>query len=169
MTLSHAGIFKIHQQNKTNAKTVPTTFWTQIWEPEMNFDDDFNHVAQTLQIQMFQLILAFPWHTKTVKYLILLMKTNHGWTVNDSSFWILQTTSSSSQTFHLKSPSESNSCLTHIKMLKKREQFKANVNADVSPAKRPQHAQNQFSRNICKTNRKSTGMIKFDTFTRRNL
>ena len=32
---------------------------TQIWEPEMDFDDEFNHVAQTLQIQMFQLMLAF--------------------------------------------------------------------------------------------------------------
>ena len=47
----------MHKQNKANAKTVPTTFWTQIWEPEMDFDDDFNHVAQTLQIQMFQFIL----------------------------------------------------------------------------------------------------------------
>ena len=74
--------------------------------------------------------------------------------------WILPTTSSSSSTFPLKSPSESNSCLTHIKMFKKRQQFKANVNADVSPAKRPQHAQNQFSRNICKTNRKSTERYK---------
>ena len=34
----------------------------------MDFDDDFNHVAQTLQIQMFQLILAFPWHTEAGKY-----------------------------------------------------------------------------------------------------
>ena len=61
-TPSHARIFKIHQQNKANAKTVPTTFWTQICEPEMDFDDDFNHVAQTLQIQMFQLFLAFFAH-----------------------------------------------------------------------------------------------------------
>ena len=37
------------------------------------------------------------------------------------------------------------------------------------PAKRPQHARNQFSRNISKTNRKSTEMLKLDTFTRRNL
>ena len=51
-TPSHAGILKKHQQNKANAKTVPTTFWIQIWEPEMDFDDDFNHVAQTLQISM---------------------------------------------------------------------------------------------------------------------
>ena len=33
--------------------------WTQIWEPEMDFDDEFNNVAQTLQIPMFQLMLAF--------------------------------------------------------------------------------------------------------------
>ena len=119
-TPSHAGIFKKHQQNKANAKTVPTTFWTPIWEPEMDFDYDFKHVAQTLQIPMFQLILAFLWHHKTAKYSILTMKLKHFWTVDNSSFWILPTTSASSPTFHLNSPSESNSCLTHIEMFKKR-------------------------------------------------
>ena len=52
---------------------------------------------------------------------------------------------------------------THQDVKKKRQQFKANVNADVAPATRPQHVQNQFSRNICKTSRKSAEMLKLDT------
>ena len=43
------------------------------------------------------------------------------------------------------------------------------MNADVSPAKRPQHAQNQFSRNINKTNEKSTTLSNLDVPTHRNL
>ena len=88
---------------------------------------------------------------------------------NNSSFWSLPTIASSAPTFLLKAPSESNSCFTHIKMFKKRQQFQANVDADVSPAERPQHGQNQFSRNIRKSNRKSTKWSNVDVPTHRNL
>ena len=43
------------------------------------------------------------------------------------------------------------------------------MNAAVSPAKRPQHAQNRFPRNICKTNAKSTKWSILDAQTHRNL
>ena len=55
-TSQRTGIFKNHLDVEQNAAPLSTTFWTQIWEPEMDFDDDFNHVAQTLQIPMFQVI-----------------------------------------------------------------------------------------------------------------
>ena len=59
-TSQRTGIFKKPLDVEQNAAPLPTTFWTQILEPEMDLEDDFNHVAQTLQIPMKGLILASP-------------------------------------------------------------------------------------------------------------
>ena len=65
-TSQRTGIFKKPQDVEQNAAPLSTTFWTHSCEPEMDLEDDFNHVAQTLQIPMKGLISAFPRHRKTV-------------------------------------------------------------------------------------------------------
>ena len=45
----NAADFSKKQSNlKQNAAPLSTTFWTQIWEPEMDLEADCNDVAQTL-------------------------------------------------------------------------------------------------------------------------
>ena len=47
-TSQRTGIFKKPLDVEQNAAPLSTTFWTQILEPEMDLEDDFNNVAQTL-------------------------------------------------------------------------------------------------------------------------
>ena len=47
-TSQRTGIFKKQFDVEQNAAPLSTTFWTQILEPEMDLEDDFNNVAQTL-------------------------------------------------------------------------------------------------------------------------
>ena len=47
-TSQRTGIFKKPLYVEQNAAPLSTTFWTQILEPEMDLEDDFNNVAQTL-------------------------------------------------------------------------------------------------------------------------
>ncbi len=118
-TSQRTGIFKNHLDVEQNAAPLSTTFWTQIGEPEMDLEADFNDVAQTLQIQMKELTLAFPRLPKTFKYSISLKELKHFRTLHNSSFWTLPTTSSSAPTLPLKSQPESKSCLADTQMFKK--------------------------------------------------
>ncbi len=47
-TSQRTGIFKKALDVEQNAAPLSTTFWTRIWEPEMDLEDAFNNVAQTL-------------------------------------------------------------------------------------------------------------------------
>ena len=47
-TSQRSGIFKNNRDVEQNAAPLSTTFWTQIWEPKMDLEADFNDVAQTL-------------------------------------------------------------------------------------------------------------------------
>ena len=47
-TSQRTGIFKNHLDVEQNAAPLSTTFWTHSCEPEMDLEDAFNNVAQTL-------------------------------------------------------------------------------------------------------------------------